>query len=296
MVEAHGAASLDALDGLDAVADGVAEIEGLAHPMLRLVLLDDALFETEAAVNNFADLLVDVALLEDGEQFRVGQQTGLHRLGQTVDVLAAGQGGEGAGVYDDQLGLPEGADDVLRLPQIHSGLAADGGIDHREGGGGAVDEVDAAHIDGSGKTRQVAHDAAAHGDDEVAAAHVELQHLAQDAFEDLHALAGLALRDRNNFCVAALVGHTLCVLGGNACVRHHRHPAVEAGKLVQIFQCAVFQDDVIAALTQIHGELGADKSTHFVYTPNSRTVRQVWSSSRSSAAVSSAEGSPTSST
>ena len=69
-------------------------------------------------------------------------------------------------------------------------------------------------------------------------------------------------------------------------------PAVEAGKLVQIFQCAVFQDDVIAALTQIHGELGADKSTHFVYTPNSRTVRQVWSSSRSSAAVSSAEGSP----
>ena len=120
--------------------------------------------------------------------------------------------------------------------------------------------------------------------------------LAQDAFQNFHALAGLTLRDSNNFCVAALVGHTLCVLGGNACVRHHRHPAVEAGKLVQIFQCAVFQDDVIAALTQIHGELGADKSTHFVYTPNSRTVRQVWSSSRSSAAVSSAEGSPTSST
>ena len=60
---------------------------------------------------------------------------------------------------------------------------------------GAVDEVDAAHIDGSSKTRQIAYDAAAHGNDEVAAAHVELQHLAQDAFEDLHALAGLALRD-----------------------------------------------------------------------------------------------------
>ena len=67
MVEAHGAASLDALDGLDAVADGVAEIEGLAHSMLRLVLLDDALFETEAAVDDLADLLVDVALFKDGE-------------------------------------------------------------------------------------------------------------------------------------------------------------------------------------------------------------------------------------
>ena len=296
MVEAHGAASLDALDGLDAVADGVAEIEGLAHPMLRLVLLDDAFFETEAAVNNFADLLVDVALFKDGEQFRVGQQAGLHRLGQTVDVLAAGQGGEGAGVHDDQLGLPEGADDVFRLAQIHRRLAADGGVDHGERGGGAVDEVDAPHIDGGGKARQIAHDAAAHGDDEVAAAHIELQHLAQDTFQNLHALAGLTLRHGDDLCVAALVGHPLGVLCRDACVRHHRHTAVEAGELVQVLQCAVFQDDVIAALTQIHGELGADKSTHFVYTPNSRTVRQVWSSSRSSAAVSSAEGSPTSST
>ena len=36
---AHGAAALDALDGLDAVADGVAEVEGLAHALLSLVLL-----------------------------------------------------------------------------------------------------------------------------------------------------------------------------------------------------------------------------------------------------------------
>ena len=65
---------------------------------------------------------------------------------------------------------------------------------------------------------------------------------------------------------------------------------------VQVFQRAALDDDVVAALAQIHGQLGSDKFTHLVYTPNSRTVRQVRSSSRSSAAVSSAVGSPTSST
>ena len=61
---------LTPLDGLDAVADGVAEIEGLAHPMLRLVLLDDALFETEAAVDDLADLGIDISLFKDGETAR----------------------------------------------------------------------------------------------------------------------------------------------------------------------------------------------------------------------------------
>ena len=74
------------------------------------------------------------------------------------------------------------------------------------------------------------------------------------------------------------------------------HPAVEAGKLVEVLQSPVFQDDVIAVLTQIHGELGSEQFAHFVYTPNSRTVRQGSFSARSSAAVSSAVGSPTSST
>ena len=76
----------------------------------------------------------------------------------------------------------------------------------------------------------------------------------------------------------------------------HRHPAVQPGKLIQVFQRAALDDDVVAALAQIHGQLGSDKITHFVYTPNSRTVRQVRSSSRSSAAVSPAAASPTSST
>ena len=96
--------------------------------------------------------------------------------------------------------------------------------------------------------------------------------------------------------IEAMIRDTLGVLGRNAAVGHDGHLAVQPGELIQIFQRAVLQDDIIAALAQIHGELGSDKVAHLLYTPNSRTVRQVWFSSRSSAAVSSAVGSPTSST
>ena len=159
------------------MADGVAEVEGLAHPALGLILLDDVFLEPQAAVDDLVDLAVDVALFKDAEQLRVGQQAGLDRLGQAVDVVAAGEGGQRIWVHDDQFWLPEGTHDVLGIAQIHRRLAADGGIDHRERGGGAVDEVDAPHIDGGGKSGQVAHDAAAHRHDQVAAAHIEIEHL-----------------------------------------------------------------------------------------------------------------------
>ena len=210
--------------------------------------------------------------------------------------MAAGQSGKGVRIHDDQLGLPESAHDVFGIAQIHGGLAADGGIDHGKGGGGAVDEVDAPHVDGSGKTGQIAHHAAAHGDHQIAAAHAEFQHLLEDGFQNFKALAGFALRHRDDVGILALVGHHLGVLCGHTTVGHNGHTAVQPGELVQVFQRAALDDDVIAALAQIHGQLGSDKFTHLVYTPNSRTVRQVRSSSRSSAAVSSAVGSPTSST
>ena len=278
------------------MADGVAEVQRLAHPLLGLVLLHDALFKAQAAADDVADAVVYVLFFKDGEQLRVGQETCLDGLGQTVDEVAAGQGGQGVRVHDDQLGLPESTYDVFGIAKIHGGLAADGGIDHGKGGGGAVDKVDAAHIDGSGKPGKVAHHAAAHGYHKVAAPHAEVQHLPQHSFQNFKALAGFALRHGDDGGVLALVGYHLGVLCGHTAVGDHRHPAVQPGELVQVFQRAALDDDVVAALTQIHGQLGSDKITHFVYTPNSRTVRQVRSSSRSSAAVSPAAASPTSST
>ena len=79
MEQAHGAAALDALDGLDAVADGVAKVQGLAHPALGLILLHNVLLEPQAAVDDLVDLGVDIALFKDGEQLGVRQQARLDR-------------------------------------------------------------------------------------------------------------------------------------------------------------------------------------------------------------------------
>ena len=100
MVQAGGAAALDAPHGLDAVAQRVAEVQRLAHTLLGLVLLDDVLFEPQAAVDDLVNAGVYVPLLKDAEQLRVGQQSGFYRLGQAVDEVALGQGGQGVRVHD----------------------------------------------------------------------------------------------------------------------------------------------------------------------------------------------------
>ena len=267
MVQPGGPPAFDPLDRLDAVADGVAEVEGPAGAVLGLVLLDDG-----------------------------RQQAGLDRLGQAVDKMAAGQRGEGVGVHHHQFGLPEGAHHVLGVPEVDGGLAADGRIDHGQGGGGAVDEVDAPHVDGGGKAGEVPHHAAAHRDDKVAPAQPEVQHLPQHRLEGLEALAGLPLGHGDDGGLPALVGHLAGVDGGHPAVGDDGHPAVEVRELIEVLQRPPPQDDLVAAGAQVHGQLAAEEGfAHFVYTPNIRTVRQVRSSSRSRASLSARAGSPTSS-
>ena len=274
----------------------MSKVEGAAGAVLGLVRLHDALLELEAAVDDLVDVRIHVPRLEQFKQLGVGQQAGLDGLGQTVDVVAAGKGGQGVGVHHHHPGLPEGAHHVLGVPQVHGGLAADGGIDHGQGGGGAVDEIDAPHIDGRRKAGQVSHHAAAHGHHQIAPAHAERQHLLQHRLQRAEALAALALGHRNDHGLAALVGHLAGIHRGHPAVGDHRHPAVQIGQLVQVLKGAPPQGDVVTAGAQVHGQLAAKCGfTHFVYTPNIRTVRQVRSSSRSRASLSALAGSPTSS-
>jgi len=85
-----------------------------------------------------------------------------------------------------------------------------GGIDHGKGGGGAVDKINAAHIDGSGKPGKVAHHAAAHGHHKVAAPHAEVQHLPQHSFQNFKALAGFALPARVMMVASLHWSATIC--------------------------------------------------------------------------------------
>ena len=72
---------------------------------------------------------------------------------------------EHVGVAQHRGRLPERADQVLALGQVHAGLAADGGVDLPEQRGRHVHDRDAAVVDGGGEPGGVGDQPAADGDD-----------------------------------------------------------------------------------------------------------------------------------
>lgn len=60
------------------------------------------------------------------------------------------------GVHDDDGGLVEGADEVFALGDIDADFATDGGVDHSEEGGWALDKGDTAQVGGGGHADGVA--------------------------------------------------------------------------------------------------------------------------------------------
>ena len=95
-----------------------------------------------------------------------------HALGQSLGCLPRGKRPEGVRVDEHGAGLVERAHRVLHAVQVDGGLAAHRGIHLRQQGGGDVVKINAAHVGGGGKARQIAHHAAAHGGHAVAAIHV----------------------------------------------------------------------------------------------------------------------------
>ena len=82
------------LGALDAVADGVAKVQHRPEAGLPLVVFHHVLFHHQAAVQDLFQVLVRIAGLKQFKQVLVGDQAGFHRLGQTVDEMAAGQRGQ----------------------------------------------------------------------------------------------------------------------------------------------------------------------------------------------------------
>ena len=69
----------------------------------------------------------------------------------------------------------EAADEVLAVPRIDAGLAANGEIDLRQQRRRDLHQAHAAFQDAGGESRQVADDAAAQRDDEIAALQPQVQ-------------------------------------------------------------------------------------------------------------------------
>ena len=80
----------------------------------------------------------------------------------------------------------------LPASEVDAGLAADGGVDLREEGGGDLDVADAAHVDGGEEAGDVADDAATEGEEEGVAVGSGGGELLGEGFDAGHALVALA--------------------------------------------------------------------------------------------------------
>ena len=129
------------------------------------------------------------------EQLRALQQPVLDDLGEAAGELARRQRGQRVGVHHHQLGLPDRADVVLALGQVHARLSADGRVDHRQERRGHLEQTDAALVGGRDEAHQVPHHAPAQGGHGVAAPEPGLGRQAAEALHLGQALGALAGRD-----------------------------------------------------------------------------------------------------
>ena len=161
--------------GLDAVPDGVPEVEGRpARPRSRSSAATTAQLVVDAAADEVHQLVVRARAAPATRSTRSNssgpvQQPVLDDLGEAAGQLARRQRGQRVGVHHHQLRLPDRADVVLALGQVHAGLAADRRVDHRQERRGHVEQTDAALVGGRDEAHQVAHHAAAEGHHGVAA-------------------------------------------------------------------------------------------------------------------------------
>jgi len=105
---------------------------------------------------------------EPGEKVAVADQAVFGHLGVAGAELARAQRVEDAGVGEHQRRLVEGADEILAQRRIDRRLAADAGIDLGEQGRRDLDEAHAAPQRRGAEASEIADDAAAERDDEVA--------------------------------------------------------------------------------------------------------------------------------
>ena len=102
------------------------------------------------------------------KQLRVADHPVLDHLRHAGAEFPLRQRGEGGGVDQHQPRLVEGADQVLAARVVDAGLATDGGVHHRQQGGGNLHHGDTPQPGGCGKTAHVTHHTAAEGHEQGA--------------------------------------------------------------------------------------------------------------------------------
>ena len=175
--------------------------------------------------------------LDQLQYHRIGDETGLDHLGHACHQLVAGQRLQHRQVNDDGGGLMERPDQVLPGAGVDTGLATDGGVDHRQQCGRHVNDVHPAQPGGRGKSGDIGGGTAAKADDRVLSANSDAaQHFPQKS-DDLEIFTGLRVRQFDPMRVDAVSGQMSSDrfggLGENGLMQY-RHPVSGTKQFAQL--------------------------------------------------------------
>ena len=156
------------------MADGVAQVQQLPGPGVKLVLLHQVPLVGDAPGGDPLRVGPEVDGLQGVQQAGVPDHAVLDDLGAAVGKVGLGEGVQGVQVAEDGPGLVEGPRQVLAVFQVDGGLAPHGGVHRRQQGGGQLEEGDPPEVGGGGKPGEVPHHAAPQGDEPVGPGEVGL--------------------------------------------------------------------------------------------------------------------------
>lgn len=185
--------------GLESMADGVSQIQDTAQIAFPLVGRDD--FRLQA--HRFSDHVLNrvrittksrhIEIFHSGKQIRLADDTCFQGFIKPGTKFAFGQGGENARINQNSQRLVERSDKVLATTEIYAGLAADGGIHLRLHGGGNLDNVHTAHIDGGKKAGNISNHASTEGKYDDFAVGAKANQLFRQLFQAGEALVAFSI-------------------------------------------------------------------------------------------------------
>ena len=225
------------LDVLDRMPEGVPVVEDLPQAGLAQVLADDLGLHRDGPLDELEQdvgacsrdrVLQEVEVrLDQVEDHRVGDEPCLDHLGEPGDEVVGRHRLQRREVAQHAGRRVEGPDQVLSLGRVDARLAADGGIHHREHGGGQLDHAHTAQPRRGDEAREVGGRAPTDPDDGIGPGEPCLaQHLPAEG-GDLGGLRLLGVRHLGTErLVAALaqVGQHGVRGGRESCRMHDENP------------------------------------------------------------------------
>ncbi len=232
------------------MGEGVAVVQEGTAPALTLVLGHDPRLDLDAPRHPLGE--------REATEVLAGEEVVLGHLAEATGVLAWRKGVEHVGVAQHRGRLPERADQVLALREVHARLAADGGVDLAEQRGGHVHHRHTPVVHRRGEPRRVGHHPATHGDDHVLSCQPPLGELPAEVLHRVEALGPLALVDEERAMLDAGVdGHPDRCLGDDrGPVGPRRHHPVEP------VPCARADQHVVAVGAQLDRDGGHTVPAH----------------------------------